>query len=68
VVSFLVSKGARLDAKTKDGRTPLNEAIGEAGEAKDVDGKRPERVSTEALIRKLMSQKEGKANQTAGGE
>jgi ankyrin repeat protein len=56
VVAFLASKGAKLDAKSKDGRTPLSEAIGEAGDAKDVDGKRPERVSTEALIRKLLSQ------------
>jgi ankyrin repeat protein len=68
VVSFLVSIGGRLDVKAKDGRTPLIEAIGEAGEAKDqVDGRRPERVSTEALIRKLISQKAENLTQTSEG-
>ena len=33
VVQFLAEHGARLDAKTKRGRTPLDEAIGQANES-----------------------------------
>jgi ankyrin repeat protein len=53
VVSFLVSKGAKLDAATKAGRTPLDEALGQAAVKDENDNRRPERVSTVALLRKL---------------
>jgi ankyrin repeat protein len=49
VVAFLVEKGAKLDIKDKDGRTPLDVAMGvgaRAGRAHD---------STAALLRKLMA-------------
>jgi len=48
VVAFLVEKGAKLDAKDKDGRTPLDIAMGvgtRAGAAHD---------STAELLKKLM--------------
>jgi uncharacterized protein len=49
VVAFLVEKGAKLDAKDKDGRTPLDIAMGvgtRAGSAHD---------STAELLKKLMA-------------
>lgn len=54
VVAFLVDHGARMDAKNKDGRTPINMAegmhIGPGGWVEHDD--------TVALFRKLMAHKE----------
>jgi ankyrin repeat protein len=66
VVTFLASKGARLDAKNKEGRTPMDEALGEAGELADGAARRPERVETVAVLRKLLGQ--GGAQASGGGQ
>jgi ankyrin repeat protein len=49
VVAYLVEKGAKLDAKDKDGRTPLDVAMGVGARA----GRAHE--STAELLRKLMA-------------
>jgi ankyrin repeat protein len=49
VVAFLVEKGAKIDVKDKEGRTPLDVAIGVGARA----GRAHE--STAALLRKLMA-------------
>jgi ankyrin repeat protein len=46
IVKYLAEKGARLDARTKEGKTPLDLAIG--------GGDRPSNTSTVALLRELM--------------
>jgi ankyrin repeat protein len=54
VVRFLASQGATLDAKNRRGRTPMDDAIGQAkDEGEDV--RRPERKSTQAVLRELMA-------------
>jgi ankyrin repeat protein len=54
VVRFLAEKGARLDAKNRRGRTPLDDAIGQArDEGEDV--RRPERKSTQVVLRELLA-------------
>jgi ankyrin repeat protein len=56
VVQFLADQGARLDAKNRRGRTPVDEANGQANEdATDV--RRPQRTSTLALLRQLMDRR-----------
>ncbi len=65
VVAFLASKGAKLDAKTKVGRTPLDEAIGQAVTEEETDSRRPERVTTEALLRKLLAENPGAESASA---
>jgi uncharacterized protein len=53
VVRFLAAQGATLDAKNRRGRTPLDDAIGQArDEGEDV--RRPERKSTEGVLRELL--------------
>jgi ankyrin repeat protein len=55
VVRFLVERGARLDAKTRQGRTPLDEAL--RGVA-NIDGAPGEgHADTAALLRELMVQR-----------
>jgi ankyrin repeat protein len=54
VIRFLVAHGAKVDVKNEEGRTPLDEAIGQANEQNDDNVRRPERQSTEALLRELM--------------
>ena len=53
VVRLLAVQGATLDWKNRRGRTPLDDAIGQArDEGEDV--RRPERKSTEVVLRELM--------------
>lgn len=51
IVQFLADKGAKLDAKDKKGRTPLDSANGVGA---DVGGVRSPHESTVALLEKLM--------------
>lgn len=54
IVQFLGEHGARLDAKDKQGRTPLDMALGAGGPGRA--GAAPEiRQATAALIRRLMN-------------
>ena len=55
VIRFLASRGAKVDVKNEEGRTPLDEAVGQANEANDDNVRRPERKSTQALLRELMA-------------
>lgn len=59
VVQFLADRGARLDARTKRGRTPLDEAIGQANESDAAAVRRPERKSTQALLTRLIDERAG---------
>jgi ankyrin repeat protein len=61
VVQFLADRGARLDVKTKRGRTPLDEAIGQANESDAAAVRRPERKTTQALLSRLIEQRGGPA-------
>ena len=54
VLQFLFDRGARLDAKNKEGRTPLDEATGQLEETED-NARRPVRATTQVLIRRLLS-------------
>jgi ankyrin repeat protein len=54
VVQFLVDHGAKLDAKDRNGRTPLDMAMGLAGSAGFDGNAAVPHESTAALIRKLM--------------
>jgi ankyrin repeat protein len=54
IVRWLVEHGARLDATNAARRTPLDEAKGQANGSGDAV-RRPERLSTQALIRELMN-------------
>ena len=56
VVQFLADQGARLDAKDRRGRTPLDEAIGQAADT-PAEVRNPERKSTQALLRQLMERR-----------
>jgi len=60
IVKFLVAKGGNLSAKTTVGRTPLDEAFGQAAVLDESDVRRTERVSTEALIKELLSKNTAK--------
>jgi len=56
VVAFLAEKGAKLDTKDKQGRTPLDAAMGLAG-GLGFDGSASiPRESTAALLRRLLAQ------------
>jgi ankyrin repeat protein len=54
VVEFLVQNGANLDVKDKQGRTPLDAAMGLAGGLGFDGGSSVVHESTAATIRKLM--------------
>jgi ankyrin repeat protein len=54
VMRALAAHGAKLDVKNKRGRTPLDEAIGQATEEL-AEARRPERQSTQEVLRALMS-------------
>ena len=56
VVRALAAHGAKLDAKNRRGRTPLDEAIGQATEEL-AEARRPERQNTQEVLRTLMSAK-----------
>jgi ankyrin repeat protein len=55
VVQFLVEQGAKLDAKDRNGRTPLDMAMGLAGSAGFDGTASVPHESTTALIKKLMA-------------
>jgi ankyrin repeat protein len=55
VVQFLVEHGAKLDAKDKNCRTPLDMAMGLVGSAGFDGSASVPHESTAALIRKLMA-------------
>jgi ankyrin repeat protein len=57
VVQFLAGQGALLDPKNKEGRTPLDEAIGQLEETV-ATARRPVRESTRALLMQLMQQRQ----------
>lgn len=58
VVQYLVDNGARLDAKTGQGFTPLDAALGLAGGSGGFDGSRRDvHESTAKLIRELMAER-----------
>jgi uncharacterized protein len=57
VVQFLVDQGAKLDIKDRNGRTPLDLAMGLAGNAGFDGNSAVPHESTAALIRKLSSAK-----------
>jgi uncharacterized protein len=54
VVKLLAANGAKLDAKDKQGRTPLDTALGVGGRGR-AGGPAPVREGTAALLRQLMS-------------
>jgi ankyrin repeat protein len=54
VVQFLADQGAIIDAKNRRGRTPMDEAIGQADGGDNGDVRRPERQSTRALLTQLL--------------
>jgi ankyrin repeat protein len=55
VVRFLVERGARLDAKTRQGRTPVDEALRGVPNVDGAPGEGHE--DTAALLRELMAQR-----------
>jgi hypothetical protein len=61
-VQFLADHGARLDAKDKKGRTPLDAANGLMGNGGFDGTRRDVHETTVAFIRKLMGVPEAKAD------
>ena len=57
VVQFLAEHGAAIDVKTKRGRTPLDEAIGQANESDAAAVRRPERKTTQTLLTRLIAER-----------
>jgi ankyrin len=55
VVQFLADQGARLDARNKEGRTPMDEARGQADTSAEDNVRRPERRSTQTLLQRLIA-------------
>ena len=55
VVRFLVERGARLDARTKQGRTPLDEALRGVLNIDGAPGEAHEDTAT--ILRDLMAQR-----------
>ncbi len=54
VVQFLADKNARLDVKNKEGRTPMDEARGQADTSAEDNVRRPEHKDTQALLKRLI--------------
>jgi hypothetical protein len=55
VVGFLAAHGADINAKDKQGKTPLDAALGLAGGSGGFDGSRKDvHESTAELLKKLM--------------
>jgi ankyrin repeat protein len=63
VVQFLADRGAKLDAKDKKGRTPLDAAMGLLGNGGFDGSRRDVHESTAALLRKLMAVPQAKTAQ-----
>lgn len=57
VVRFLAAHGANLEPKDKQGRTPMDEAIGQINESDGDNVRRPERRSTQAVLTELIAAK-----------
>jgi uncharacterized protein len=55
VIRFLAAKGANLEPKDKSGRTPMDEAIGQLDESASDNARRPERRSTQAVLKELIA-------------
>ena len=55
VVQFLADHGARLDARNKEGRTPMDEARGQADTSAEDNVRRPERKSTQMVLEQLLA-------------
>jgi ankyrin repeat protein len=64
VVQFLADQGATLDAKNKEGRTPMDEAIGQLEETV-ATARRPVRESTRELLARLMAQRLSRSSSPA---
>ncbi len=54
IVEFLAQKGAVLDTRNKEGRTPMDEARGQADTSAEDNVRRPEHKSTQALLTRLL--------------
>jgi ankyrin repeat protein len=54
IVQFLADNGAKLDVKSKEGRTPMDEARGQADTSAEDNVRRPEHKSTQALLKRLI--------------
>lgn len=54
IVEFLAGRGAVLDARNKEGRTPMDEARGQADMSAEDNVRRPEHKSTQALLARLL--------------
>lgn len=55
VMRFLAAHGADLEPRDKSGRTPMDEAIGQINESDSDNARRPERRSTQALLKELIA-------------
>ncbi|MGE0446123.1 MAG: ankyrin repeat domain-containing protein [Vicinamibacterales bacterium] len=55
IVQFLADNGAQLDVVNKDGRTPFDEARGQADTSAEDNVRRPEHKSTQALLQRLIA-------------
>ena len=55
IVQFLADRGAQLDAVNKDGRTPSDEARGQADTSAEDNVRRPEHKATQALLQQLIA-------------
>jgi ankyrin repeat protein len=55
VLQFLADHGARLDVKNVKGRTPMDDALGQLNEGDDDNVRRPERKSTQELLKRLLA-------------
>lgn len=59
IVQFLAEHGARLDVKNKEGRTPMDEARGQADTSANDNVRRPEHKSTQLLLQRLINERAG---------
>jgi ankyrin len=55
VMRLLAENGALLNVKNKEGRTPMDEAIGQAADLGAATARRPERKSTQEVLRQLIA-------------
>jgi ankyrin repeat protein len=61
IVEFLAERGAVLDVRNKDGRTPMDEARGQADMSAEDNVRRPEHKSTQALLARLIEARDQRA-------
>jgi ankyrin repeat protein len=55
IIRFLHARGASINEFNNEGRTPLDEAIGQANESIQDNIRRPERKSTQVVLRELIA-------------